>query len=501
MTTVECKYGKIAGRELSDGIVGFFGIPYAQAPVGSLRFRAPQRRQAFKGVFEAFEYSKIAPQPPPTPATAIPGDPTEWDEDCLTLNIFCPTSLGSKLPVMVFIHGGGFVSGSSASKLYWGVELAKRGVVLVTINYRLGALGFLSHSNLMDEDSDNACGNWGLMDQVFALRWVKENIEAFYGDPEHICVFGESAGSISIADLATSSRADGCFDAMILESGPAMAMELESAERISQKFAKSLGFENVSRRWLEEIDAKLLVDAQANLISEIGAVGLPFQPVIDGVFLTQHPRKMWFEGAQAQLPAVIGTNKDEMLLFAIGIPNLDKISEEALVKVLEHVPNEISLIKSPVEVFSTYKTKFPEANPLYMWSAIMSDWVFRIPSLKMADSHCRSNKTFVYRFDWETPLLGGMLKACHALELPFVFGSFQDQFVSLFAGGQKAGASELSNTIQECWTRFAKNHDVNADSQIIWEPYESRRRPTYLLNSNSELVYLGDDELIRIWYE
>jgi len=498
MSVIDCPAGKIKGRELQDGIYGYLGIPYCEAPLGKLRFRAPQPLKPFDKVFEAFEYSKIAPQPPPTPATAIPGDPTEWDENCLTLNIFARSLENKKQPVMVFIHGGGFVSGASSSKLYWGVELAKRDVILVTINYRLGALGFLAHPNLPDPDT-GVCGNWGLLDQIAALKWVKSNIEAFGGDAEKICVFGESAGSISIADLATSDYAQNCFNAMILESGPAMAMDMEHAQRIAKKFSKSLGYDEPSRSWLEEIDAKLLVDAQGSLISEIGTVGLAFQPVIDGQFLKLHPRQAWMESKEFPVPMIIGTNKDEMMLFAMGIPNLDKVTEDQLKSILSRVPSD-GIIKNPMDVYQIYREKYQNASPLELWSAIMSDWVFRIPSIKMADLHAKISPSYLYRFDWETPLLGGVLKACHALELPFVFGSFSDSFVSLFAGGIKPGAQSLSDHIQTYWSSFASSCDVNNTKKPHWEKYESLTKPTMLLNDELQLANFGQDELVQIWY-
>ena len=241
---VDTSTGTIEGID-EGGVKVFKGIPYARPPLGELRLRSPQPPEPWTGVRSASGYGLWASQNPPD-STLWGEFPGEQGEDCLTLNVWTPELVGAR-PVLVWLHGGAFLRGSGASALYHGVRLATRGdVVLVTINYRLGVLGFLAHPELADPEAGGAIGNWGLLDQVAALRWVRDNIAAFGGDPQNVTIFGQSAGGMSVASLLAAPAARGLFHRAIVQSGPPSAMPAERAEEMAAKLLAELGVGTVA---------------------------------------------------------------------------------------------------------------------------------------------------------------------------------------------------------------------------------------------------------------
>jgi para-nitrobenzyl esterase len=492
---VETEVGKVKGQ-LKDGVLVFKGIRYAKTPQGELRFKAPVATEGHTGIYEAFEFSPIAPQAPASPVTSIPGDPSLSDEDCLSLNIYCPEA--EKLPVMIFIHGGGFVSGSSASQLYDATQLAKNNVIVVTINYRLGALGFLAAEFLADETGLN--GNWGLADQLMAINWVRSNIEAFGGDPENITLFGESAGSMSIADLCTSPQSKNKFKKVICESGPPAAFDLENAYRQADRFFKALGIENPSLKALQEIPVEKIIEAQNKLAVGAAAFGLSFQPVVDGAFIPDDPRRIWNESAGCKVELLIGSNHDEMQLFAAGVPQLNDLDEENIAALIERIPRDMfkGNLRHPSEVFGYYKERSKEGEPaVNIWSAILTDWVFKIPSMAIAKANSGNMRSYLYRFDWKTDFLNGALGACHALELPFVFGTYTNPVIGFFAGSRQPGAADLSRHMQSYWTSFAKDGTPRSDAS--WPKYKQSDWQGTILDANCSVVDHLDEELYDLW--
>jgi para-nitrobenzyl esterase len=390
---------------------------------------------------------------------------------------------------MVFIHGGGFTSGSGSVFLYRGGNLVRNGdAVVVTINYRLGALGFLGHRRL--SEADGLVGNWGLHDQVAALRWVRDNIAFFGGDARKVTIFGESAGGFSIAALLGAPGAEGLFRRAIIESGGGYAHSIEEAEGAAARLAAVLGVAECDRGTLESVPAAELVAATEEIgrrRPDPGMLPLPFLPTVDGVFLPRHPLAAVADGASSGIDLLIGTNRDEMTLFGLGNPALQNMDEEGLARwtanALPHVPaNEV------IESYRNARSARSEpVGPRDIWVAAGSDVVFRWPSLELAAAHvARGGTTFVYLFDWESPAFDGILGSCHALELPFVFGAVHVPVVQLFSGGGPA-VSALSQQMQQAWLAFAERGNPSHDGIGTWKSWDPAGRATMVFGGRTRL--------------
>ncbi len=377
----------------------FSGIPYARAPVGALRWRPPLPPDAWDEVRDASTFGPIAPQSAALPGITSPADPEASEphsEDCLSLNVWTPqlpetpsSQPGRGRPVMVFIHGGGFTSGSGSVFLYRGGNLVRNGdAVVVTINYRLGALGFLGHRDLADPDG--LVGNWGIHDQLAALMWVRDNIAAFGGDPTNVTIFGESAGAFSVATLLGTPGAKGLFRRAIVQSGGVHVHSVDDAERSAERMAAVLGIASCDRESLERIPAVELVAATEEIgrrRPDPGMMPLPFLPVVDGVFLPEHPLAAVANGRATGVDLLIGTNRDELTLFGLGNPALMALDEQGTERwVANAVPD-----MSADEVIDAYRAaRRARAEPVEaqdIWVAVGTDIVFRWPSLQLAAAH------------------------------------------------------------------------------------------------------------------
>jgi len=491
---VETRYGRLRGSA-ADGCCVFRGVPFAAPPVGPRRFRAPAEPLSWSGVRNATIAAPMCPQPPPTPAESIPGDPTEMSEDCLYLNVWTEGVDSARRPVMVWIHGGGFMTGSASVSLYRGDQLARRGVVVVAVNYRLGALGWLAHPALADEEAPGAgFGNWGLLDQVAALEWVREHIASFGGDPGNVTVFGESAGAMSVAALLASPKATGLIHRAVIQSGPAVALGIGSAARVAEEMAKSLGLGRLTRAALVEAPVRALLAAQRSVGASYQVLGLPFQPVVDGGALDRHPAAEIAHGASADIDLLIGTNRDEWKFFTFSTPALHDIDEQRLRKLVRlHVlAGGLGEVLPPDELVGVYRSARLErgesASPPDVYSAMATDLIFRVPSMRLAEAHRHvQERTFAYLFDWEAAFGGGGLGACHALELPFVFGTLHYPFVAMFAGAGPE-AVHLSGQMQSAWVSFARSGDPSSTEIGRWASYDSTERATMRLGRRVELV-------------
>jgi para-nitrobenzyl esterase len=369
--------------------------------------------------------------------------------------------------------------------------------VVVTLNYRLGALGFLGHRRL--SDPDGPIGNWGLHDQVAALRWVRDNIALFGGDPQNVTIFGESAGGFSVAALLGAPGAAGLFRRAIVESGGAYAHSIEEAERAATRLAAVLGVAEPDRDSLERIPAAELVAATEEIgrrRPDPGMLPLPFLPTVDGVFLPRHPLNAVAEGAASGIDLLIGTNRDEMTLFGLGNPALQNMDEEGVVRWMSNALPQVPAN----EVMDSYRNarsaRSERMEPRDIWVAAGTDIVFRWPSLQLAAAHVsRGDPAFVYLFDWESPAFDGILGSCHALELPFVFGAVHVPVVQLFSGGGPA-VNTLSQQMQQAWLSFAKVGDPSHDGIAPWKPWDPVDRATMIFGGWTRLEHAPrDDEL------
>jgi para-nitrobenzyl esterase len=446
---------------------------------------------------DASKFGPIAPQAAAVAGITSPSDPGAADpqsEDCLSLNVWTPdlpeaasVAPGVGRPVMVWIHGGGFTSGSGSVFLYRGGALVRNGqVVVVTINYRLGALGFLGHRGLAA--GDGLMGNWGLHDQVAALAWVRDNIAVFGGDPSNVTVFGESAGGFSIAALLGAPAARGLFRRAIVQSGGAHVHTVEEAERAAERLAEVLGVARCDRASLERVPAAELVAATAHLGQrrpEPGLVPLPFLPVIDGRFLPLHPLDAIAAGATAGIDLLIGTNRDELTLFGLGNPALLALDDAGVLRWVENAAPDVPGA-ALVEAYREARAHRDETvTPTALWVAVGTDIVFRWPSLQLAAAHgAWGGRTFVYLFTWESPAFDGLLGSCHALDLPFVFGAVHVPAVQLFSGGGP-GAETLSRQMQGAWLAFAREGNPSHEGIGEWHRWNPAVRSTMIFGSQS----------------
>lgn len=463
---VETSCGKLSG-EYRNGLYVFKGVPYAEPPVSESRWLPPRPKRPWKGVREAKTYGPICPQPKGMIEFLESFQIQEpQDEDCLYLNIWTPGLDGEKRPVMVWIHGGAFIIGSSSQPLYRGGKLAKNSnVVLVTVNYRLGAFGFLDLQDLTNGRIP-ATGNEGLLDQVAALRWVKENISAFGGDPENITVFGESAGAMSIACLLAMEEARGLFAKALLESGSGSAtFSREKAVEAAERFLRILKIEQADPDRLLSLRTEQIVLAEEEMMR--GKEICPFSPCVDGTTLREVPINLIRAGAARGIPVLLGTNLDEWNLFAFAFEELLRMDEDDLRRLLEESFPE-DFVRELIDFYrASLKKRGLDAQPWRIYSAIQTDMVFRIPSSRIADAQtAHGSPTFVYRFDWPSPALGGILGACHTLEMGFVFGNYDERFF-----GSGPSAAELSARMQAAWSSFARNSDPSCERVGEWPVY------------------------------
>ncbi len=478
-TVVRIQSGEVRGR-VADGVNVFKGIPYAAPPFGANRLQPPQPVAPWSGVRDALTYGPKPPQPsyPPQVALFLP-ELTSPGEDCLTLNIWSPDLGSAGLPVMVWIPGGMFeYHGTGASPWYDGSRFARDGIVCVTINYRVGAEGFL----YLGEGNANR----GLLDQIAALAWVQENIAAFGGDPGNVTIFGESGGAMSVGMLLSMPCAEGLFLRAIAQSGAAHHVtSVATAQQISQYLAEKLGVA-ATREAIAAISTDRLLAAQeelrADLISrpdperwgEVATTMLPWEPVIDGDILPARPIDRIAAGAGAGIDTIVGTNTEEHRLFLVTSGAIDQVTTEALA-------GAVAAYGLPIEAtLDAYRTAHPNASAGDLLAAIQTDWYWRIPAIRLADAHAENpSATYMYEFAWRSPQFNGRLGACHALEIAFVFDTLGEETEPLMGTDPP---QQLADTMHAAWVAFASRGDPG------WPKYDLSRRATMRFDTTSELV-------------
>jgi para-nitrobenzyl esterase len=494
-TIVETRAGKIRGSH-ENGLYVFKGVPYAAPPTGDLRWLPPQSHTGWNGVRPALDFGAIAPQNESKMAFIREFETVEpQNEDCLYLNIWTPEIDDNRRPVMVWIHGGAFCMGSGTQLNYRRGILASRGdIVLVTLNYRLGLLGFLRLNEITGSKIPST-GNEGLLDQIAALEWVRDNISAFGGDPRNVTVFGESAGAMSIGCLMAMPGAQGLFHKAILESAVgSMANPLPVALKAAKQFMAIAGLEPGNATALKALTTDRLLSIQREMSLRIPGGIAPVIPVADGHVLPEIPLVSIQAGTAAGIPVIIGTNLDEEKLFAAMNPNPARVDDDVLLKrVQRFVPAE-----KAVALIDTYRKsrerRGEPAMPADIWTAIQTDVMFRLGALKLAEAQCQHNQAaYNYLFTWKSPALGGVMGACHALEVGFVFGNYEDNFC-----GAGPEADRLSFQMQEAWTSFARTGNPSCSSLGNWPPYCDSRK-TMILGKNSHVEMDPYKEERQIW--
>ncbi len=498
-TQVRTQQGAVEGRE-EGGVVVFRGIPYARPPVGALRFRAPEPPAAWSGVLDSGAFAPSAPQNPVM--IPLPGmDVGRTDEDCLYLNVWTPGADGARRPVLVWIHGGGYVIGSGSQPIYDGAPLVRRGdVVVVTINYRMGPLGFLHLSDLCDGFPAEAA-TAGTRDQVAALRWVREEIEAFGGDPENVTIFGESAGGMSVGTLLGTPSARGLFRRAIAQSGACQACHTrESATEAATTYLQHLGVDpSEAARRLPEIPVAELLAAQQRmfLAPTTTSTLLPFQPLVDGDFLPESPLDAVRAGATRGVSLMAGTTRDEWKLFgALMDPEVPRLDADGLVQKIARFHDAAGDL---VETYRRAREGRASTHPPDLFYAIETDRIFRVPAIRLAEAHAADgSEAYMYRVDWESPLFGGILGACHAIELPFVFGTHATPGTEAFLGaGPEADA--LSAAMMDAWIAFARGGDPSCEAIGAWGRYAPDERGTAVLGRERAFARAPDDAERAAW--
>ncbi|MDQ0925493.1 para-nitrobenzyl esterase [Pseudarthrobacter sp. W1I19] len=467
----------VEGREVSR----FLGIPYAGSPAGPRRFLPPVPAVGWAGVLDATVPGPAAPQNPEMPAP--PGrKPRTWSEsDCLNLNVWTPDAGGSGLPVMVWVHGGAYVSGSGSDAMYDGGNLAAAtGTVVVTINYRLGALGFLHLAELLGAGYADS-SNVALLDVLEALRWVKRNIAAFGGAPDNVTLFGESAGAAAVGTLLGMPASQGLFRRAIIQSGTAERYRTgEDSSRISSEFLSLCGLD--AAQDLLTLPVERLLEAQEKLVQRFGAqtfaVPLPFQPTVGTPSLPVPPLEAVRSGLNSEVDLLVGTNLNEgsfavemrpknpsepshaeraaAVLADSGAPGLEAEYARALASVLGAEPSGKQLLE-----------------------AAISDVVYRQPSNRLLDARQGSaGNNFAYLFTWRSPAMGGKLGACHALDIPFVFRQLASPEAEFLTRG--LAPQGLSDMMSTAWASFARSGRPDAPRMPDWPDYGRARRTMIL---------------------
>ncbi|MGD8194108.1 carboxylesterase/lipase family protein [Herbiconiux sp. P18] len=512
---VETTSGAVRGT-LRQGLRSWRGIPYAAAPVGPLRFRSPQPVAPWPGVRDAVQFGPAAPQHE-NPAMRLP-EGLGQSEDCLSLNVLAPSpdaALGpaAPRPVMVWVHGGAYVAGTSAQPLFDGTQLVQRGeVVLVSVNYRLGALGFLDFSTIdPGEGHEPFEPNVALRDLVAALTWVQQNIAAFGGDPGNVTLFGESAGAGCVTTLLASPAAGGLVHRAIAESSPATSVYgLARATMVARRFLGLVGIDpdaaDAGER-LRALPAERLSGAAFELVQNVSAEApgtLAFAPVVDGELVPAHPVQVYEAGRQLPVPLIIGTNHDEASLFRLMKSPLMPITADSVhamfVELADGHP-EFADVQGRVE--AAYP-RFPRHRTP---AELSRDAGFRMPSMWLAAAHSRVAPTWMYRFDHSTPaltLLG--IGATHGAEIAYVFGTLAlTRRDPSFRLGGLAEARRLSEAIQRRWLCFAESGDpagltaFEGEAGPEWPQYDTDRRATMVFDHGERVVDDPDRAIRAAW--
>lgn len=488
---IDTHMGKIKGLQRS-AHQDFLGIRYARAPVGELRFQPPRRIDRWDGVYDATHFGPIAPQAYPD----MPPIQLEESEDCLSLNIYTPAADGESRPVMIFIHGGGFLIDSGSRPRTYGGPLSETGdVVVVTIEYRMGAFGFLC--------CDGILPNLGLQDQVTALEWVQHHIADFGGDADNITIFGESAGATSVAYLMVMPSAKGLFHKAILESG---AFPFESqddnrrfARQGTKKFFKELNLGLGNLAALQQAPYESILSAEKKVAGRLLFSDRAFYPVIDGRIIPEDIYGALRSGCSGDVPIIIGVNAEELPIFGLILkPGLMQVLAKN--RILSQLKQSGVTRKQINGLLDLYRANLPavERTDHREVNHLFSDQSFRIPAALFAEAQLAAgSKIYFYNFVYPAPKMG---VAPHVMELYFVFGSLKT--VDVVDMMQVPGTNEefrLSQMMMNAWASFARTGNPNHSDLPEWPPYELEHRATMLFDLQSRIVDLPLEAIRSAW--
>ena len=491
---IETTTGKVQGI-LEEDLAVFKGIPYAEPPVGDLRFLEPVAKKPWEGVLDASDYGACAYQGY-TELEEWLGKPEPESEDCLFLNIWTPkidenNPEEKKRPVLFWIHGGAFIIGCGKDPMYKGSSLASRGdVVVVTINYRLGSFGFLNIPNQII--------NVGSLDQITALKWVHDNIERFGGDPDNITIFGESAGAYSVLSLCAMPAAKGLFNRVIAQSAPTIDPRVD--KKSTRKIFRKLGIKKPDLKDLKDIPAEKIIEAQNAVFESDPTNILALRPYIDGEIWTKRPRDAFGDEDCKDLSLMIGTNKEEFKLFS-NMEVLKKLLEgdplKMLVGFLGMAGIPADKINSMIDTYKKAREGKESTEPIELFNAIVTDYAFRYATTRLLEEFGKHSKDcYNYLFEWKSPAFDGDFGACHALEIPFVFGTLNEPTLREFVQG---APKDLSEKMMDAWIAFARTGNPNHENLPEWKPYTEEKRATMVFAEECALDHALMDAERKAW--
>ncbi|MFX1305086.1 MAG: carboxylesterase/lipase family protein [Promethearchaeota archaeon] len=486
MTIVEVNCGKINGYT-KNNLQIFKGIPFAEPPIGDLRFSPPQAKKPWDGVLETTKFGPCAFQGYTTLEEVV-GKLRSESEDCLTLNIWTPAIDNKKRPVMFWIHGGAFIMGGSRAPTYDGANLAQLGnVVIVTINYRLGAFGYLFIPSIT--------ANVGQLDQILALKWVYDNIAKFGGDPDNITIFGQSAGAYSVITLTSMPAAKGLFRRIIAQSMP--FIDPKVTKKPTKQLMRALDIKIGDINALREVAPEEIIKAQNEITKQDT---LAFRPIIDGETFPVHPLTVLKEGKCKNIDLMMGTTQHEAKLITSLNPTIRKINDEkAIMFYLGSMGINSENARNIINTYKEARAGIFSNAPKELLDSIVTDLMFRVATLQILEAQSKYQpNTYNYLFTWETPAYNGLLGACHALELPFIFNTFEEPGMkALVANVPDTG--NLCENMMESWLSFARNGNPNHDGIPQWPTYDKKSRATLLFGKEIKISNKLFEKERRAW--
>ena len=485
----ETSYGRVRGVEVN-GIKVFKGIPYGASTTGKNRFMPPVAPVKWSGVRDALAYGSSAPQSEPGArratsalAVAAAGLPAE-SEDCLVLNVWTPAVHDNrKRPVMFWCHGGGFATGSGSSPVTEGLNLARRGdVVVVTVNHRLNVLGFTSLEEAGGPEFASS-GDVGMMDIVAALRWVRDNIAEFGGDPNTVMIFGQSGGGRKVATLLAMPSAKGLFHRAVIESGATLRLvEADQGTRVARELMTTLGIPKERVRDLQSVPLDRLMSAYFEVVRKMNVDQMTqgFSPLVDGMVVPKHPFHPTASPISSDVPVMLGSTRTELTSSA-------QEADFSLTDATMRTRIRQLLGNHADEAIRVYQKVNPGASASDIYFLIASDYRYSGPVTKIAERRAALGKApvYLYYFRWETPVDGGRLKSPHTIEIPFAFDNVKAA-TRLTGGGPEAMA--LADKVSDTWIAFAKTGNPNQPKMPRWTAFNATDRPTMVFNTDSRVV-------------
>jgi len=489
---VQTEQGVVQGY-FDDRIYCFKGLPYGADTAGENRFRPPQPPPAWEGVREATRFGADAPQQNPDRRAARQEDAAVQTsgvegENCLVLNVWTPgLEPSERKPVMVWLHGGGFVSGSGSGTIYNGRNLADRGdLVLVSINHRLGVLGYLNLDGVVE--SEEPLVNLGMLDILGALEWVQRNIERFGGDPDQVTIFGESGGGRKVTSLLAMPSAQHLFHRGIIQSGPAVFMnDADASQEITAMFLKALGMDKPTLRELQQLPLDDLLRAQHAAVREAGrsrpGIAQTLAAVVDGEILPHHPFDPDAPAISDDKPVIVGYNQTEATLFMGRDEGLWNLDEDGLLERVERLVGE-----KAAAIIDQYREAYPDATCSDLLAFITTgNSRYPVDSITLAERKAARGAApvWLYTLTFRSTARRGALRTPHALEIPFVFDGVEGSRAFV---GEGDGPDQMAEQMSSTWIAFARNGDPNNGTIPRWEPYDGAKRSTMVFNTESRLV-------------